>query len=223
MTSLINLNFNEAVEDAVDDLEFWTMKAKYNTVCKSCLSDIKSGDQIIKSPLSDPAIWIHEKCMTSEIEKYWKENINMDDSQRQAILDTIPWEDGWDKWFPEYGEGTHGFDASDDLLETFKGFMRYGQLSDSGCRFIKLILNHALGKDQDLAIGVNEKYSKAYGFDWMCDGKDPQQVLDEAVADASKEAYHEGYTDGYNACREESILRERERVEKYLLDKDDDE
>ena len=151
--------FKDAVEEAVDDFDFWKMKAKYRTVCKECHKDIEPGSQIIRSPIfdKDNPIWIHEECMISQINNYWK-NI-MNDNERQAVLDTIPANDGWDKWFPEYGEGTHGFDATEDLVQTFSDFMDegtqgYGLERREGCRFIGLILSLALGKDSDLAYGV---------------------------------------------------------------------
>lgn len=154
--------FKDAVEEAVDDFDFWKMKAKYRTVCKECHKDIEQGSQIIRSPIfdKDNPIWIHEECMISQINNYWKNIMNI--NERQAVLDTIPADDGWDKWFAEYGEGTHGFDATRDLVQTFSDFMDEASNLEErreGCRFIGLILSLALGKDPDLAYGVADAYT----------------------------------------------------------------
>ena len=155
--------FKDAVEEAVDDFDFWKMKAKYRTVCKECHKDIESGSQIIRSPIfdKDNPIWIHEECMTSQINNYWKNT--MSDNERQAVLDTIPNNDGWDKWFSEYGEGTHGFDATEDLVQTFVDFMDETGRDDDGRRFIGFILSLALGKDPGLAYGVADAYNSHAG------------------------------------------------------------
>ena len=50
--------------------------------------------------------------------------------------------------------------------------------------------------------------------------------IEDAIADASKEAYWEGCTDGYNACVEESILERRKEIASIIErfhDEDDDE
>ena len=55
-----------------------------------------------------------------ELDEFWT---TMDEDEQQELVDYFAREEGWDKWFAEYGEGTHGIDAIGMTLHAVASYM----------------------------------------------------------------------------------------------------
>ena len=55
-----------------------------------------------------------------ELDEFWT---TMDEDEQQVLVDHFAHEECWDKWFAEYGEGTHGIDAIGMTLHAVASYM----------------------------------------------------------------------------------------------------
>ena len=152
----VNYPYNHTRFLEVNSDDIWHMHAKYNTACSICSKEIPVGCQIIRVPdeldteyLGYKFVWIHMKCFIPALQRHYA---CLDEDVQQALVDEQHQDE--DKWYSEYGEGTHGFGTSGDLKEDLESQenLRHGN-RDTGTEFLYNVAYHWINPDMSLPIG----------------------------------------------------------------------